>query len=76
MCRLLKLSGDKSDGNGLIINVHDHSLEDRLFSTGKAKISLATETPGRLSLKKRIKMNLNNLGVLNNHLLSSITAEQ
>jgi len=71
-----KIYGDKSDGMGLIKNIHDHSLEDRLFSMGKSKISLATETPGELSLDKRISMNLNNLKILNDYLLLSITLEQ
>ena len=43
---------------------------------GKSKISLATETPGELSLDKRISMNLNNLKILNDYLLLSITLEQ
>lgn len=71
-----KIYGDKSDGNGLVKNVHDHSLEDRLFSMGKAKIALATETPGELNLEKRISMNLDNIKVINDYLLGSITAEQ
>ena len=71
-----KIYGDKTDGKGLVKNVHDHSLEDRLFSMNKAKISIATETPGKLSLERRINMNLKNIEVINNHLLLSITAEQ
>ncbi|MCR4327181.1 MAG: succinylglutamate desuccinylase/aspartoacylase family protein [Nanoarchaeota archaeon] len=71
-----RIYGDKSDGKGLIINVHDHSLEDRFFSMGKAKLSVATETPGKLNLERRINMNLKNLEVLNNYLLGSMFSEQ
>ncbi|MBU2612377.1 MAG: succinylglutamate desuccinylase/aspartoacylase family protein [Nanoarchaeota archaeon] len=67
-----KIYGDKSDGQGLVKNVHDHSLEDRLFSMGKTKLSIATETPGKLNLERRIIMNLKNLEIINNHLLNNI----
>jgi hypothetical protein len=64
--------GNISDGNGLIINIHDQSIEDRLYCQGRAKISLATETPGKMPLEKRIKINLNNIRIINKYLISTI----
>jgi len=49
------LEGDKMQ-NGLIINIHDNSFEDVFFKKG-AKYSCCTETPGRMPVKKRIKLN-------------------
>ncbi len=43
--------------NGLIINAHDNSFEDRLFLDG-TDYSCCTETPGRESTKQRVKLNL------------------
>jgi hypothetical protein len=45
----------KTDEDGLIINEHDQSFEDYLFTHKRAKISLCTETPGKIPLEKRIK---------------------
>ncbi len=59
----------RSDGNGLIINVNDQSMEGGLYRQGRAKISLTTETPGKLSLEKRIKINLNNIKIINKYLI-------
>lgn len=56
--------GDIVDEAGLILNHHDHSFEDYLFSRGRAKISLCTETPGKLPLETRIQMDLENIKLL------------
>lgn len=61
--------GDKSDGHGLLINHHDQSFEDRLFCQGQAKISLCTETPGKLSIRKRVLMNIGNIELFNRYIL-------
>lgn len=42
---------------GLVINDHDRSLEDYMFSQGKAKLALATETGMKNPLQDRIKAN-------------------
>lgn len=61
---------NKSDGQGLVINAHDQSIEDRVFCLGKARLSLCTETPGKLPLKKRIEMNLKNIKFLSDFYIS------
>ncbi|MBU4375683.1 succinylglutamate desuccinylase/aspartoacylase family protein [Patescibacteria group bacterium] len=61
-----------SDCKGLATNAHDQSIEDRLYRQGRAKISLTTETPGKLPLKKRIKINLNNIKTINKYLINNI----
>lgn len=66
-----QIYGDKTNGNGLIINHHDHSFEDYLWTHKKAKLSLCTETPGLLSLTKRMEMNLANIAILSEWLVSS-----
>lgn len=70
-----KIYTDKSDGKGMVINGHDQSLEDRIYGMKKSKISLATETPGKLDIKKRISMNLKNLKILNEYLMKQIRDE-
>ena len=65
-----KIYGNQSDQHGLIINEHDRSLEDSLYCRNMAKASLATETPGKLPLSKRIKINLANIRVINKYLLN------
>jgi len=67
--KLNKIYGANSDGNGLVINYHDYSIEDRLYHQKQAKISLSTETPGKLPLNKRILINLSNLKTINKYLL-------
>lgn len=67
-----EICGTASDGKGLIINWHDQSLEDRLYCTEQAKISICTETPGKLDLDTRIAINLNNIKILNIYILKSI----
>ena len=47
-----------SDKKGLVINAHNQAIEDRLYCQGRAKISLTTETPGKIPLKERVKINL------------------
>lgn len=64
-----EIYGAPSDGEGLIINHHDRSLEDGLYGNGQATVSLCTETPGRLKLETRIAINLDNILVLNKYLL-------
>lgn len=64
-----RIYGDKTDNNGLIINKHDRSLEDRLYTSGQAQISLCTETPGKLPLEQRILLNLQNIKILSKDLL-------
>lgn len=59
-----KIYGTKSDEQGLIINEHDHSFEDILYGKKMAKISLCTETPGKLDINTRIKINLSNIKIL------------
>jgi hypothetical protein len=61
-----KIYGDKSDGSGLIINSHDRSFEDFLFVNNKADIAVCTETPGKIPIKERISINLNNIKILSN----------
>ena len=61
-----------SDKKGLVINAHDRAIEDRLYCQGRAKISLTTETPGKLTLKKRIKINLDNIKTINKYLINNI----
>jgi|GEM_PF-1122786 len=65
-----RIYGSPSDNEGLVINSHDQSLEDRLYREKKAKISLCTETPGKLNLKTRISINLNNIRILNDYTLN------
>jgi len=67
-----RIYGTPSDGKGLIINHHDQSIEDRLYCKKQAKISLCTETPGRLNLSTRISINLNNIQILNTYILKQI----
>lgn len=72
-CQILrakKIYGDLADGNGLIINNHDQSLEDRMYSLEKAKISVCTETPGKLDIKIRIKINLDTIKTLSKNIIS------
>jgi len=64
-----EIYGDQTNSNGLIINVNDGSLENRLFLDGRAKISLCTETPGKLPLEQRILLNLQNIKILSKDLL-------
>ncbi len=59
-----KIYGDITDGNGILINKYDNSIEDYLYSKKMTKISLCTETPGLLPLEKRIKMNIENIRIL------------
>jgi len=54
--------------NGLVINSHDHSLEDYATSSGLAKYSLATETPMKLALKERVELNYLIINFLNQQL--------
>lgn len=42
---------------GLVLNSHDKSLEDYLFSKGQARLSLATETGMKVPLRERIRAN-------------------
>lgn len=67
---------DRTNGNGLIINHHDHSFEDYLWTHKKAKLSLCTETPGLLNLNKRIEMNLANIAVLSEWLVMNKTTQE
>jgi hypothetical protein len=69
--RTKDIYGTPADGQGLVINSHDRSLEDRLYCLQIAKISLCTETPGQLPLAKRIAINLNNIKLLNRHILKT-----
>jgi len=62
-----EIYGDKVD-NGLIINSHDNSFEDYLFTNKLAKISMCTETPGLLPLESRIKMDIDNIRILSDYL--------
>jgi len=68
ICPILKsqtIHGAKSNGEGLIINSpYDKSFHDFLHHRGQTKLSLTTETPGRLPLAKRIQINLNNIKLL------------
>lgn len=61
--------GDKSQAEGLIINEHDRSFEDYLFTHKQAGISICTETPGKLALNKRISMNTQVIMLLTKFLL-------
>lgn len=61
--------GAKSDGQGLILNAHDRSFEDRLFRDRIAALSVCTETPGKLSLESRVHINLNNIKLISRYLL-------
>jgi len=63
-----KIYGDVVS-NSLIINVHDNSLEDYLFTNKMVRLSICTETPGLLLLKDRIKMNIDNIKILSNYLI-------
>ncbi|MEI7480114.1 MAG: hypothetical protein WCJ59_00615 [bacterium] len=54
--------------DGLIINDHDDSFEDYLYTNKIAKIALCTETPGLLSLEERIRMDVDNLRILSDSL--------
>jgi len=64
-----KMYGDVLDREGQIINHHDHSFEDFIFCNKKASISLCTETPGKLPLSERIRINLRNIKLLSEHIL-------
>lgn len=64
-----KIYSDKTDKNGLIINKYDQSFEDRIFQLKKAKLSLCTETPGKLDIETRIKINLDNIKILSDFIL-------
>ncbi len=62
-----------SDEEGLVINAHDQAIEDRLYCQGRAKISLTTETPGKIPLNRRVKINLDNIKTINKYLINNIT---
>ncbi|MFH0892248.1 MAG: succinylglutamate desuccinylase/aspartoacylase family protein [Candidatus Falkowbacteria bacterium] len=59
-----------SDGHGLVINVHDQAIEDRFFCMKQAKTSLTSETPGKLDISLRIKINSENIKIINRSILS------
>ena len=63
-----KIYDDDSDGKGLVINKHDQSFEDRLYCQDRAEISLSTETPGKLSISERIKINLANIKLFSDYI--------
>ena len=63
-----KIYGDK-DQDGLVINVHDNSFEDYLFTNNMAKLALCTETPGLLPLENRIRMDVDNIRILSDSLM-------
>ena len=63
-----KIYDDDSDGKGLVINEHDQSFEDRLYCQDRAEISLSTETPGKLSISERIKINLANIKLFSDYI--------
>lgn len=62
-----EIYGDKVI-DGLIINDHDNSFEDYLFTNKMTKLAICTETPGLLPLDNRIKMNIDNIRILSDYL--------
>ncbi len=55
--------------DGLIINIHDKSFEDHLYSNKMTRIAICTETPGLLPLENRIRMNIDNIKILSDYLI-------
>ncbi len=63
-----EIYGDKVV-DGLIINDHDNSFEDYLFTNKMAKLAICTETPGLLPLENRVRMDIDNVRILSEHLI-------
>ncbi|MBI5742340.1 MAG: succinylglutamate desuccinylase/aspartoacylase family protein [Candidatus Niyogibacteria bacterium] len=66
--RARSIHGAKSDRAGLIINHNDRSIEQYMFNHGGVWLSFATETPGKLDLAVRRRINLGTIGVLSRHM--------
>lgn len=64
-----KIYGDVLE-DGLIINRHDESFEDYLFTNKITRLAICTETPGLLPLESRVKMNIDNIRILSDHLIN------
>ena len=60
-----------SNQKGFIVSGHDDTIEDSLFIDKKPKICITTETPGKINLDTRIKINLKNIILINNQILKN-----
>lgn len=57
---------------GIVMNRFDRGIEEYIYYRKQAEVSICTETPGKIDLEKRIKINLNNIRILSDNAARSL----